>query len=81
MIAAELLKLMCCPETYQELRFAEDTLIADLNRRIEQRTLKNRSGEMTSEKIDGGLLRADGKLLYPVRRDIPVLLVEEAIPL
>ena len=81
MIAAELLKLMCCPETHQELRLAEDTLIADLNRRIEQRTLKNRSCEMISEKIDGGLLRADGKLLYPLRQNIPVLLVEEAIPL
>jgi uncharacterized protein YbaR (Trm112 family) len=33
------------------------------------------------EAIDGGLIRADGKLLYPIRRNIPVMLVDEGIPL
>jgi uncharacterized protein YbaR (Trm112 family) len=33
-----------------------------------------------SEKLDGGLLRADRKILYPVREDIPVMLIEEGIP-
>ncbi len=30
---------------------------------------------------DGGLLRADGRGAYPLRRGIPVLLVEELVPL
>ena len=34
-----------------------------------------------AEKLDAGLLRADGKFLYPVRHNIPVMLVDEAIPL
>jgi uncharacterized protein len=34
-----------------------------------------------NEKIDGGLIRADGKFLYPIRRNIPVMLVDEGLPL
>jgi uncharacterized protein YbaR (Trm112 family) len=34
-----------------------------------------------TEQIEGGLLRADGKVLYPVRSHIPVMLIDEAIPL
>jgi len=33
------------------------------------------------ERIDAGLVRADGKFLYPIRHDIPIMLVDEAIPL
>jgi uncharacterized protein YbaR (Trm112 family) len=33
------------------------------------------------EKLEGGLVRADGKVLYPMRGEIPVMLIDEAIPL
>ena len=36
---------------------------------------------MVADKLDGGLLRADKKILYPIREDIPVMLIEEGIPL
>lgn len=81
MIDAELLKILCCPETHQELRGAEPALVAQLNRQAAAGSLKNRAGQPVTEKIDGGLLRADGKFLYPIRQDIPVMLVDEAIPL
>jgi len=81
MIDAELLKILCCPETHQEVRAAEPALIAQLNALIEAGTLNNRAGQPVREKIGGGLVRADGKLLYPIRQDIPVMLAEEAIPL
>jgi uncharacterized protein YbaR (Trm112 family) len=29
----------------------------------------------------GGLVRADNKILYPIREDIPVMLIDEGIPL
>jgi uncharacterized protein YbaR (Trm112 family) len=34
-----------------------------------------------TEEVKEGLVRADGKVLYPVRDDIPIMLVDEAIPL
>ena len=81
MIDAELLKILCCPETHQELRTADPELVQKLNAQIQAGTLKNRAGQPIKEKIDDGLVRTDRKYLYPVRRNIPVMLVDEAIPL
>ena len=81
MIDAELLKILCCPETHQDLRVAEDTVIERLNGLIAKAQLKNRAGNLVQEPIDGGLIRGDGKILYPVRRNIPVMLVDEGIAL
>ena len=79
MIDPELLKILCCPETHQELRLAEPAVIEKLNGQIAAGTLSNRAGQPVKEKIDGGLIRADGKLLYPIRRNLPVMLVHEGI--
>jgi uncharacterized protein YbaR (Trm112 family) len=81
MIDPQLLEILCCPETRQDVAPAPDALVADLNGRVEEGTLRNRAGEPVREKMEGGLLRADGKVLYPIREDIPVMLIEEAIPL
>jgi uncharacterized protein len=34
-----------------------------------------------TEPLDGGLVRADQKILYPIRENIPVMLIDEGIPL
>ncbi len=75
----DLLALLCCPETHQELRLAEPAMLDQLNRQIAAGALKNRSGQVVLEPFGGGLLRADARVLYPVRQGLPVLLVEEAI--
>ena len=81
MIDPDLLKILCCPETHQELRLAELAVIDKLNGQVSAGALKNRAGQPVEEKIEGGLIRADGKVLYPIRRNIPVMLVDEGIPL
>ena len=81
MIDAERLKILCCPETHQNLRVAEPALIEQLNQQSGASSLKNRAGQPVKAKLDGGLVRGDGKFLYPIRQDIPVMLVDEAIPL
>jgi uncharacterized protein YbaR (Trm112 family) len=81
MIDAELLKILCCPETHQPLALAATPVLEEVNRRFTAGTLKNRAGKPVEGKIDEGLVRADGKYLYPFRNHIPVLLVDEAIPL
>ena len=78
---AELLKILCCPETHQEVRLAEPSMIANLNQKIASGTLKNRAGQAVADAIDAGLVRLDGKFLYPIRRQIPVMLVDEALPI
>ena len=80
-IDQDLLSILCCPETKQEVALADRALIDRLNARIERGELKNRSGQTVMDKLDAGLIRADRQVLYPVRDDIPVMLIEEAIPL
>jgi uncharacterized protein YbaR (Trm112 family) len=77
----ELLDMLCCPETKQDVALADPSLVEALNRKIEAGQLKNRGGEAVREKLDSGLIRADRKVLYPVREDIPIMLIDEAIPL
>jgi uncharacterized protein YbaR (Trm112 family) len=81
MIDSELIKILCCPETHQELRPAEPALIEKLNQQIAAGAARNRGGKPVRQKLDGGLVRADGKFLYPIRQDIPVMLIDDAIPL
>ena len=75
----KLLELICCPETHQPLKLVDAVLIAGLNQRIEAGTLVNRAGVKLEGKIDEGLIREDGKILYPVRQSIPTLLIEQGI--
>lgn len=81
MVDADLLRLLCCPETHQDLALADSVLIEKLNSQIAAGTLKNRAGRIVDRKLDGGLIRADRKFLYPIRQDIPVMLIDEGIPL
>ncbi len=78
-IAHDLLAILCCPETKQDIRLLEPEVVEQLNLRIEKGELKTKGGQPVTEKIDGGLLRNDGTLVYPIRDQIPIMLIEEGI--
>ncbi len=80
-ISQELLEILACPETKQPLTLASDALVAQLNERIAQGTLTDRSGETVTETLDSGLVREDGQYLYPIQDDIPIMLIDKAIAL
>jgi len=80
-IDAEMPTLLRCPETQQRLVPADAQLLARLNERIVSGQLRDRAGQAVTEKIEGGLVRSDSLFLYPVRRNIAVMLVDKAIPL
>ena len=77
----KLLQILCCPETHQPLSEAGDELVDDLNKRIQAGTLVDRVDEKIIDPIDGGLIREDGNILFPIRGDIPVMLIDQGIPL
>ncbi len=77
----ELLAILRCPETRQLLAIAEAAVVERLNAQVAAGTLRNAAGQPVTVKLDGGLVRGDGKALYPVRNKVPVLLVDEAIRL
>lgn len=80
-IDKDLLAILCCPETKQGVELADAGIIQRLNEAAKLGTLKNRGKKAVTERLDGGLIRADKKILYPIREDIPVMLIEEGIPL
>jgi uncharacterized protein YbaR (Trm112 family) len=80
MVDKELLDILCCPETKQDVVLVEGDVIARINNRIKDGSLKNRGGDVIKEAIDAGLVREDKKYLYPIREDIPIMLIDEAIP-
>ncbi len=77
----KMLKIFVCPETHQPLKLADEKTLMELNQRIEQGVLKDRSGAIVEEKLDQGLIRADKTLLFPIRGDIPDFYLSNAIPL
>lgn len=81
MVSKELLEILVCPETHQSLTSAPADLLARLNAAIASGSLTNRAGQAVKQKFTGGLVRQDGQLLYPIVDDIPLMLIDEAIPL
>lgn len=79
MIDSELLKILCCPATKQTLRAATSSELQTVRDLQGAGTLKNHAGEQVRESIEEALVTGDGKILYPVRQNIPVMLVDESI--
>lgn len=80
MIDKDLLEILACPETHQPLAVADAALLEKVNAAIAKGEAKNVGGEAVTDALDGGLVREDGKIVYPIRDDIPVLLIDEGIP-
>ena len=80
MISQELLDLLVCPENKSALTLVDDAVVAKVNAAIKAGSVKDREGEAVEDSIDGGLLREDQSYLYIIRDDIPVMLIDKAIP-
>ena len=76
-----LLEILRCPEDMSPLAWADAGLIARLNRAIAAGEVVNQSGHKVRTPVENGLVRAAGDRLYPVVKQIPVMLPSEAISL
>jgi len=81
LVDQSLLDILVCPETKQPLHVAEAELLERLNASIREGSVTTRGGQAVSTPIEAGLVRQDGGVLYPVRDDIPIMLIDESIPL
>lgn len=81
MIDAALLEILVCPENKTPVTLADEDLMNRVNAAIASGALKNRAGETITEQAGAGLVREDGAFLYLIRDDIPIMLIDEAIPL
>ncbi len=75
----DILDILRCPETGQTLRIAPRELVGKLEESRRAGGLLNRAGGRIEEPITAGLVREDGLVFYPVREEIPVMLIDESI--
>jgi uncharacterized protein YbaR (Trm112 family) len=79
MLDPELLALLVCPETHQDLHEAGPEEVAQLNEAIRRGNIRTAAGKEVDQPVDGALIRADRAIAYPVRDDIPIMLVAEGM--
>ncbi len=78
-IDPRLLEILVCPESRQALAMAGDEDLARLNAAVASGAAVTLGGEPVAEPVAAGLLREDGRILYPIRDGIPIMLIDESI--
>ena len=77
----QLVEILVCPETRQPVHIASAEELSRVNAAVRGGTLRNRGGAKVERELSEGLVRNDGRVLFPVDDGIPSMLIEESIPL
>ena len=74
-----LLDIVVCPLTKLPLQLLDGERLAQLNAAISSGGVLNRAAQALPETLAEALVTRDGRLVYPIREGIPILLEEESI--
>jgi len=78
-VDGKLLEILCCPVSKSPLSMLGQQKLDKLNAAISAGEVLFVDGEEVEEQLQEALITADGKVIYPVQEDIPVLLEENGI--
>ena len=78
-VNGKLLEILCCPVSKTPLTVLGQEKLDKLNKAIANGDALTISGDKISDVLQEGLITEDGKVIYPVQDDIPVLLEEKGI--
>ncbi len=81
MLNPDLLALLVCPETHQDVVLATPDEIARINEAIQRSSVHTAGGTLVEQPVQAALIRIDRAVAYPIRDDIPVMLVPEGLVL
>ena len=74
-----LLDIICCPATRLPLERVPADILVRINERIAEGKLVTARKEVVGEVLTDALMTRDGRIAYPVRDGIPVLLEEQGM--
>lgn len=80
-MSKQIFAILCCPETKQAVTELDPRIVSKINGLIAEAKMTNVNGKVILERISTALVREDGKIAYPVRNDIPVMLINEGMDL
>jgi uncharacterized protein len=79
-ISADLLEILVCPETKVPVEMLPADKLEALNARVTAGEVNYADGSKVDQALTEGLITTDGKTVYRIDDDIPVMLVDKAIP-
>lgn len=74
-----LLDILCCPVSKTPVKLLSRGQLDALNREIAQKTVQTVAGIAVGSEFKAGLITTDGKVIYRIDDDIPVMLADEGI--
>ncbi len=74
-----LLDILCDPVSRTPLKLLSRSQLDVLNRAVRDEHLQTTAGNPVTAELAAGLISVDGKVIYRIDDDIPVLLADEAI--
>ena len=78
-VNGKLLEILCCPVSKTPLIKLDQEKLDKLNKAIASDDALYVDGEKVKEALQEGLITEDGKVIYPVQDNIPILLEEKGI--
>ena len=74
-----LLDILCCPVSKHPVKPLNKAQLDALNQAIGRGDVQTTAGAAVSAPLQAGLVTTDGKVIYRIEDDIPVMLADEAI--